>query len=155
MRSELDRKPKSAGFVRRGGDFRGGDGFESFLHRLHQFDRFAAAIGTNRSGAVDGAQQHFLAATAAGKQADSDLDQSHVEFGVRLASGGVQRNFATAAERESEGRDDHRLGRKFDGLRHALKLADGEVDVVPLFFLDRHEQQHQVRADGKIRARRW
>ncbi len=70
---------------------------------------------------------------------------------MRLASGGVQRDFATAAERQSEGRGHHRLGRKFDGLRHALKLTDGEVNVVPLFLLDRHEQQHQVGADGEIR----
>src|ERR1019366_6487694 len=116
-----------------------------------QFHRFATGIGTNGSGAVHGAQQHFLAATASGKEADPDLDQSHVELGVRLASGGVQRDFATAAERESEGRAHHRLRRKFYGLRHALKLTDGEVHVVPLFLLDRHEQQHHVGADGKIR----
>ena len=28
--------------------------------------------------------------------------------------------------------------------------TDGEVDVVPLFFLHAHEQQHEVGADGEI-----
>ncbi len=94
----------------RSGDFRRSNGFESFLHRLHQFHRFAAAIGTNGPCAVHRTQQHFLATAAAGKQTDPDLDQPHVELGVRLASGRVQRDFATAAQRESEGRDYHRLG---------------------------------------------
>ena len=35
---------------------------------------------------VERAQHHLLAAAAAGQQADADFDQSHVEFGVRLAS---------------------------------------------------------------------
>ena len=51
-----------------------------------------------------------------------------------------------------KGADHHRLRGKLDGLRHALELADDEVDVVPLFFLHRHQQQHEVRADGKIGA---
>ncbi len=50
------------------------------------------------------------------------------------------------------GADDHGFRRELDGLRHALELADGEVDVVPLFFLHAHEQQHEVGADGKIRG---
>jgi len=62
----------------------------------------------------------------------------------------VERDFTAAAEGESEGRDYYGFRREFDGLRHALELADGEVDVVPLFFLDGHEQEHQVGADGKI-----
>src|SRR5258708_18374448 len=93
----------------RGGDFRGGDGFEGFLHRLHQFNRFASPAGTDGSCAVHGTEQHLFAATASGEEADADLDQSHVELGVRLAGGRVQRNFATAAESESEGRDHYWL----------------------------------------------
>ena len=42
------------------------------------------------------------------------------------------------------------FGRELDGLRHALELADGQVDLVPLFFLDGHQQQHDVGADGKV-----
>ena len=102
--------------------------------------------------AVDGAQQHFFAASAAGQQADADFHQSGVEFGVRLARCGVQRNFRAAAQAQAERRGRRRLRRKLDRLRHALKLADGEVNVVPLFFLHAHEQQHQVGADGKIRG---
>ena len=49
-----------------------------------------------------------------------------------------------------KGADHHRLGRELDGLGHALELADGEIDLVPLFFLNRHEQQHHIGADRKI-----
>ena len=58
---------------------------------------------------------------------------------MRLACGSVQRNFAATAERESKGRDHDWLRRKLHGLRHALKLADGQVDVIPLFFLHGHQ----------------
>ncbi len=39
---------------------------------------------------------------------------------------------------------------KLDGLRHVLELADGEVDFVPLLFLHRHQQHHDVGADGEV-----
>ncbi len=70
---------------------------------------------------------------------------------MRLARGGVKGNFGASAQRHAEGRDHYRLRRKLDGLRHALELADGEVDVVPFFFLHGHQQQHEVCADGEIR----
>jgi len=44
--------------------------------------------------------------------------------------------------------------RELNRLRHVLELADGEVDVVPLFFLHAHEQQHEVGAHGEL-WRRW
>ena len=62
----------------------------------------------------------------------------------------MERDFAAAAESETGGGDDDGLGRKFYGLGHALKLADGEVDVVPLFFLNGHEEEHEIGADGEI-----
>ena len=57
---------------------------------------------------------------------------------------------AAAAERHAEGRDHHRLRRKLDRLRHVLELADGQIDFVPLFFLHRHQQHHDVGADGEV-----
>src|ERR1019366_4254816 len=81
---------------------------------------------------------------------DSPRASGRIDAALSTARSRVQRYSAPPAERESEGRDHHRLGRKFDGLRHALKLTDGEVHVVPLFFLDGHEQEHQVGAYGKI-----
>ena len=154
MRSAVGDESQAAGFVRRGGDFGGGDGFEGFLHGLHHFDgaskRFAGNFAARCGRAVDGAQQHFFAAAAAGQQADADFDQSGIKFGVRLARRGMQRNFRAAAQAQAERRGHHRLRRELDGLRHPLELADGEVNVVPLFFLHAHEQQHEVGADGKI-----
>ena len=67
-----------------------------------------------------------------------------------LAGGGMQRDFRSAAEAQAERRGHHWFRRELDGLGHALELTDGEVDVVPLFFLHAHEQQHEVGADGKI-----
>ena len=70
---------------------------------------------------------------------------------MRLPCRGVQRNFRASAEAETERSRYHRFWRELDGLRHSLELANHEVDVVPLFFLHAHEQQHQVGADGEIR----
>ena len=58
---------------------------------------------------VHRAQQHLLAAAAAGQQADADFHQSDVEFGVRLARRGVQEISHAAAQRQAEGRRHHRL----------------------------------------------
>src|SRR6266567_2285652 len=69
-----------------------------------------------------------------------------------LAGGGVQRNFRAAAEAKAEWRRNYRLRRELNGLRHPLELADGEVHLVPLFFLDAHEQQHEIGADREIRG---
>ncbi len=75
MLSESERNPKAAGFVGGCGNLRGGDGLEGFLHGFHHLDGFAAAAGTDACGcAVDGAQQHFFAASAAGEQAYADFD---------------------------------------------------------------------------------
>ena len=128
------------------------------LHGLHQFDRIRHGVaGESCTAALSHprAQQHLLAAAAAGQQADASFDQAHVKLGMRLARGSVQRDLRAAAQAQAERRDHHRLGRELDGLRHALELADGEIDVVPLFFLHAHEQQHQIGADGEIRRRRW
>ena len=62
----------------------------------------------------------------------------------------MQRHFAAAAQRHAERRHHYRLGGKFDGLGHALEAADGPVHLVPVFLLDRHQQQHDVRANGKM-----
>ena len=83
-----------ARFMCRGGDLGGGDGLESFLDRFHHFDgtgeSLTGSFSARRCCTVDSAQQHLLAASAAGQQTHSDLDQAGVEFGVRLARRGVQ-----------------------------------------------------------------
>src|SRR2546423_15115008 len=69
---------------------------------------------------------------------------------MRLAGGSMQRDFTAAAESKSKGRDYHRFGGKPDGLAHPLKLPDGEGDVIPFFFLNGEQQEHQVRAYRKV-----
>ena len=69
---------------------------------------------------------------------------------MRLPRRSVQRHFAAAAQRHAEGRHHHRLGGKFDGLGHALEAADGQIHLVPIFLLNRHQQQHDVGAYGKM-----
>src|SRR5439155_3672365 len=110
----------------------------------------AGSSAARCGGAVGGAEQHFLAASAAGKQADADLDQASVKLGVGLAGRSVQRDFSASAEAQSERADHYGFRRELDGLGHALKLADGEVDVIPLFFLHTQEQQHEVCTDREI-----
>ena len=70
---------------------------------------------------------------------------------MRLARRSVQRHFAAAAQRHAKGRDHHRLGRELDELRHVLELADHHVHLIPLLILHRHQQQHDVGADGEVR----
>lgn len=103
-------------------------------------------------GSVDGAEQHFFATSAAGEQADADFDQAGVEFGVGLAGCGVQGNFRAATQAQAERRGYHGFRGELDGLGHALELADDEINIVPLFFLHAHEQEHEVGTDGKIRG---
>src|SRR6266404_962059 len=141
---------EAASFMRCRRYFGGGDGFENLLHRFHHFNRFAASIPTDGGGAINGAQQHLLAPATAREQTDTDFDQSDVEFGMRLAGGGMKGDFTAAPEGKPKGRNHHRLGRKLDGLAHPLKLADGEIDVIPFFFLDRQQQEHQFGAHGEI-----
>ena len=31
-------------------------------------------------------------------------------------------------------------------------MADHQIDIVPFFFLHAHQQQHQIRTNGKIRG---
>ena len=109
------------------------------------FPREAAALSTARSSIS-------LQPPPPGSRPTPTSTSPCIKLSVRLARSGVQRDFRAAAQAQAERRGDHRLRRKLDRLRHALKLADGEVDIVPLFFLHAHQQQHQVGADGKIRG---
>ena len=92
---------QTARFVSRSRNLAGSDGLEGFLHGLHEFDGLAASSGRIDRGAIHRAQQHLLAAAAAGQQTDADFDQSDVEFGVRLAGGSVQRDLAVPPPRHS------------------------------------------------------
>ncbi len=80
--------------MRRRRDLCGGDGLEGLLHRLHHFDRprqrLARNFSARRGRAIDRAQQHLFAASAARQQPDSNFDQPGVEFGMRLARRSVQ-----------------------------------------------------------------
>ena len=93
---------------------------------------------------------HLFAAAAAGDQADTGFDEAHVELGVGLTGGGVERDLDAAAEAHAVGRDDDGARAELDGLGHVLEGADGHLDLVPLLFLDGEEELHQVGADGEV-----
>src|SRR5580693_5108407 len=81
----LTEEAEAASFVRRSRHLRGGNGFKRPLHSLQHFDRSGERLSrtpaaTRSSGPIDGTQQHLLAASAAGEQADADLNQSGVKF---------------------------------------------------------------------------
>ena len=151
MRSDRGEKAEATCFFSRGRNLRHGDGLEGFLHGFHQFDGFAASVGTDGCGASTARNSISLQPPPPGSRPDADFDKSGVQLGVWLSSRRVKRHLSAARrEHRPKGRDHDRLGRKLDGLRHVLELADHEVDFVPLLFLHRHEQQHEVRADGEI-----
>src|SRR5208283_2924385 len=91
-------------------------------------------------------------ATAAGQQADADFHQSAVKLGVRLTRCGMQSHLTASAERHAKWPNYNRFRRKLNSLCHVLELPDSEVNLVPFFFLDRHQQHHDVGADGEIRG---
>src|SRR5215510_4363364 len=74
-----------AGFIRRSRNLGCADDFEDALHAFHELHGFSAAVWPNGMSVVDSAQQHFLATTTAGQQANTNFHQTHIEFGVGLA----------------------------------------------------------------------
>ena len=127
-----------------------GDGLEVLLDGFEYFDAFTAGVGTDAGAGFDAAEKHLLAASAAGDEADAGFDEAHVELGVGLARGGVERYLDAAAEAHAVGRDDDGARAELDGLRHVLEGADGHLDLVPLLFLDGEEELHEVGADGEV-----
>ena len=111
---------------------------------MEQIEVFAA------SGVLVGANQHFFRAAATGNQANTGFHQADVGFGCRLNPWGVQAHFAAPAKSQSLRRGDDRLWRVFDRQIDILELLDGHVQLIPLLLLSAHQNQHQVRADGKI-----
>ena len=69
---------------------------------------------------------------------------------MRLQRCRVQRNLSTTAQRQAKRCNHDGLWRKLYCLSHGLKLPDRKVNVIPLFFLNGHEQQHDIRTDGKV-----
>src|SRR6185312_16837760 len=69
---------------------------------------------------------------------------------MRLARRCMQAYLSSASKTHSKRRSDHRLGTELDRLRHALEAANSEIDLVPLAFLDCHQQQHDVGTDGEM-----
>ena len=101
---------------------------------------------------IVGAEQHLFAAAARGNHAHAHFHQPHVQFRRRLNPPAVQRDLAAAAERQSEGRGNHRFGRVLQRHVHLLEGVDRGAQFVPLLFLRGEQDHHQIRADGKILA---
>ena len=133
-----------ARFFAAGGNLGHGDVFEHGLERVEQVEIFFAF------GALVGADHHFLGAAAARDQPHSGFDQAHVGFGGGVDARAVQRDLAAAAQRQALRRDHHGLRRMLDGERGVLELPHHEVQVVPFLLLRGHQDEHQVRAGGKI-----
>ena len=127
-----------------GRNFGHGDIFKNRLERVEQVEIFFAF------GAFVRADHHFLGATASRNQSDAGFDQPHISFGCGVDARAVQHDFAAAAQGQSLRRDDHGLGRMLDGERGVLELAHHQVQVVPFLFLRGHQDEHQIRAGGKI-----
>ena len=150
---------KHAGIGRGRRNLGHGDQLEVSLEGVEVFRRaseaggcVAAGGGKNAYCGIDGAQNHFLGATAAGDDTYAGFNQAHVKLGVRLAGGGVERDFRSPTEAEAKGRHHHWAGTKANGCGHALEGANGEVEVVPLPFLDEQQYLEQVGADGEVGA---
>src|SRR5690242_11599776 len=69
---------------------------------------------------------------------------------MRLASRRMQAYLGTATKAHSKRSADDRFGAKLDRLGHSLEAANGQIDLVPLAFLNGHQQQHDVCADGEM-----
>ena len=67
IRSEFERKPRPRASWAEVATFAVAMVSKAFFIASSSFDRFASAVRTDGSGAVDGAQQHFLAAASAGE----------------------------------------------------------------------------------------
>ena len=113
-----------------------------------------AGVGRGQGGGgIDGAQQHFFGAAAAGDEADAGFDEADVGFSVGLAARGVEADFRAAAEGHAEGRDDDGARAELDGRGHLLEAAyDGGVQLFPLAFLRGEQKLQQVGADGEVVA---
>src|SRR3954468_5552128 len=146
----LREKPEISRFDGRGGHLCHGNGFEILLYRFHQLDRFAPTCRTNTRGSIYRTQQHLLTSTAARQQPNPNLYQTHVQLSVRLTRGGMQSDLSSSSKTHPEWRDNNRLRTELDGLCHALEAADCNIDFVPVTFLNGHEQQHDVGADGEM-----
>ena len=98
MRSRVAQKAELARLERAGARRRHRDQLERALHALERI-----GLGVRRELAGEAEQQ--LRRSAAGRnQPDADFDEPHVQLGVRLHAIGVQRELASAAEREAERR---------------------------------------------------
>ena len=107
--------------------------------------------GRMRRGGIDGAQRHLFAATAAGEQSDADLDQSHVELGVRLARG---RSAATISHPPPSAMPNGATTTGFgENLMSCVMLWKPRIIRSTSSHSSSwigHEQQHDVGADGEM-----
>src|SRR5215469_7132688 len=71
---------------------------------------------------------------------------------MSLAPSCMKRNLSAPAKTEPERRDHDRSLAKLDGLRHSLKAADHQIDLVPFLILDCDEKLHDIGARRKIRC---
>ena len=122
------------------------DIFEYGFERVEEVEIFAAR------GVFVRADEHFFGAATAGNQADASFDEAEVRFRCGVNARGVQRDFASAAESHALRCSDDGTRCVFNGHVDTLKLAHGHVDIVPLAFLRTDQDEHQVRAYGKVRG---
>ena len=97
-------------------------------------------------------REHLLTAAARRNQPHAHFDEAHVELCRCLNSPAVQRQLATAAERQPERRRNHRPGGIFQRHIHLLELMNRGIQLVPLLLLRREQHHHEVRARRKMFA---
>ena len=62
----------------------------------------------------------------------------------------MQADLCATAEAHSKWTRYNRLRTELDGLRHALEATNGEVNLIPFAFLNRHKEKHDIGADGEM-----
>ena len=97
---------------------------------------------------------HLFAPATRGYEADTYFDQSHVEFGRGLSASAVHHPFTAAAQDPRKGRGDDRLRRVLQSHARGLEAANRQVEFVPIAVLRGQEQEHEIRADTEVFARR-
>ena len=96
------------------------------------------------------ARNHLLGSAAGWNQAHTHLDQPEICLSCYLDAIAVQRDLATAPEREAGGRDDDRNRGIPQCHRRLLERPDHQVELVPVLFLRFEQHEHQVRAGGEV-----
>jgi len=97
-------------------------------------------------GQFDSANRHLLGAAAGRKQADSQLHEPHIGFGVGNNRIGMQAGFAAATHDQVVRCGHDRDLRVLDRHHRLLETFDRHGNFVVCTFRNCHNQQHQVGA---------